>query len=117
MKVYSRLMKTTSVDALQTAALQFPSKYYFFCDLSIYQFDLVLSKLEKERQSQKLEKYLRLRIHSRIGMGAGSDLLDTWDLPIKGGYFSKERLYSLCLPWEGCSYFEKFVFLSFESGV
>ena len=51
MRVYSRLVKTTSVDALQTAALQFPSKYYFFCDLSIYQFDLVLSKLEKEPQS------------------------------------------------------------------
>ena len=36
-------------------------------------------------------------------MGGGFDLLDTWDLPIKGGYFSKGRLYPLCLPWEGCS--------------
>ena len=93
-------------------------------DLSLYQFDFFYLNLKKKRNNCKswkvpyvIKTSQSLTGHHRVccGVGGGSDLLDTWNTPIKEDYFSKERLCHLFLPWEGCSFLEKFV--SFESGL
>ena len=47
-------------NAIQTAAFQTLSKYYLFCNLFLYEFDFVLSKLEKKTAIIKAGKYLML---------------------------------------------------------
>ena len=109
MRLCSRLVKKTSVNALQT---------YPYISLMFFNLNL---KKKNNCKSWKVPYVIKvsqsLTGHHRIccGVGEGSDLLDTWNTPIKEDYFSKERLCHLFLPWEGCSFLEKFV--SFESGL
>ena len=99
----------TSVNALQT--YPYISLIFFYLNL----------KKKHNCKSWKVPYVIKtsqsVTGHHRIccGVGGGSDLLDTWNTPIREDYFSKERLCHLFLPWEGCSFLERFV--SFESGL